>query len=1757
MPDGVPTFSVNASGQISLQSAGDGKAVKSQWKANGSTIEAALYKVKKLAVVDQNGDPVADAKLKLKNTTSGDTAYMQATTGSDGSTGEFLPNDYDDATQGPFYYADGTQAFDSLTLPSGYSQDVAFSGMTIGKTDDKLTLSSDKKNAAISDDGQTLTITVHKYDDSDSQINIKKVSQADPTKVLGGAKFKVEEVDGASDAIESTDVTTADDTGLASVSVDSASATAKRVFHVTETQAPTGFSIANPNGYYATWTKGSGFTTVGDTKDATGTQSTDKLALVDGGQLIIQDPKAYGQGGSDSKLRIQYMDAAEYNNPGAGTKIAGAQLPVINPAKAYAGTGTSGFKGLGGVVYNPDTNPNTLMKADSGVTTGTLANDSSMYTSAEKSGVDGYGYIQGLWSQTGVVYGWEGLDQNTNGWILNNAIVNGTIPSTPEIDYQLISPTQRKRAVGTTASGYYNLGSTLKISGDQTGMAQSSNNASGSNKYNGNNRDNPAKADGNTLKVELYKVKYVQVVDAVGRKVSNAVVKFSNMTATTGADGSIGELLPNDANNQPTTSGENFVFPNSTQALQSVTDNSGGALLGASGDPLTSANGFAFVMQTGGVDKLGTSKSGKDVIIDSTGQVITIKVKTVVGGGGVGDNGTNGGKLTIKKVDASDSSIDVPDGAIFEVKQSMPLDDKYDETQKTTDGKAVFDLGEATNTDKVFTITETVAPSGYAKNTKTYSLRIQPDGTMTLADSKTLSTKILDDHTPDNVITFVSSTDHTLVYGDTKAANDNGGIFSLKKIDGSNAVVEGIDGATFQLTEAVGSGQTGVSSEQATANGGIINFDLGAATNTTRSFTLTERAAPVGYVWNTKQYAITISPKGEVSVGVGKVSDKPTLSTTQTDDEVLSVDGKGVTFADEPVTTQKNGGELTIKKVDANDRTKGLAGAVFAPSESVNDYNYMLGSDPNTGITTDDQGDFTLLLGQPTKTVRKIMLGEAVAPKGYNLAKGTYWLMIDPDGKITVSYQGTKGGTETTPASATPDGVLQVDSNNQVTFSDTPVASASFSIKKTQASDPTQGVTGTAKFEIYRIDPSTWKTTSEHYNVETTDGKIKSTSLQDQSLTDGYFSIKETQAPSGYTKEANTFVFKWNADKGITGVADIGNVSSSSSYKTKLNGTAGQQAVSVENGVLNFSDVLPAGPVLTLKKVAFGTSIGLAGASFSVTDMGVGNGTGQTLNSTITPLSDTTDGDGTQKFALSMATPETGVQAQRILKIVETKAPDGYVLNETPYYVSWTDSKGVYGVGTKPMSAGYEATGDKVATLVRTATKNSVKTLGYATIGDKSSIYNIAAVRRTATEESGKPVGKVSITLSNPTGTSGTAQMLTTDDVSGSVNVRPDDIANALGLTKDQMKGDVDVRLDVGNTQGLTSPVSRIIRYTFPSSSGGGFAIYGPNGGADTSSDALKQDDGMVEDSKSDTTVTAGNLDLLLRKDTLNTKAIDENNAVGESIGNVPFTVTFEVGGKSYSKKVSTDDNGQIVLPDPNTLLGQKDLVTPGTFADVTIKQTSAVSGYATNLDTANLMYTTGSGYRSFANPSFDEKNTMTSTLKNGDIMSIQSVLYFFGDSEITFYLTKALPTLNLDSVPDSMNFGQVEAQSEAKDYPLLKTTDDKQAKFDTSKIGLSDPSVLTSEVGGVMSAQVTQTGTYADGWQLQLAVGDLISEDTSDTVSGGTIKFGNYPTVSKDNADAGFSNAGLQSIPSVKMGQRIRRICWIPVPMLKLACTT
>jgi hypothetical protein len=1358
MPDGVPQISVDSNGNISLASTDDGNAVTGQWFTSGSQLGVNLYHVKQVKVIDQFGNPVKGATLTTKKTSGNSISLHGKTNSETGANGDLYPSDnpnFDDSQ--PFYYPEGTEAFDKLDLPAGYSQDIAFSAMTLNKDKDILSLSGEK-NAEIVDQGQTLQLTVHKYTDADKQINIKKVSQSDTTKALGGATLHIEEVDGAGDAVPAQDITTADGTGLALIpGIDEASTTAKRIFHITETTAPKGYDKISEAGYFATWTKGTGFTAVGDTKDATTTSSSDSLANVDNNnQLTIEDPDSYYQGGSDSGMKIQYVDAAEYQAAGKGVKIEGAQLPVLKENNVYSGAGLLGFSGLGGVIYNPDSNPSDLTKADSGITTGTLKNDGSMYTSTEKSGTDGIGIVQQLWSQTGVVHGWEAIDQKSNGYILNNAIVNKTIPATPAIQYQLISPAQRQRAVGSAASGYYNLGSTLILSGD--GKILTIGNASGSAKYNSKDRDNSISKtnNSNTAQVELYKVKHVRVVDTAGHTVPDATVKFSNMTATTGSDGSDAELLPNDVNNQPTTKGDNFVFPDGTQKLLSVTDSGKSALIGADGAALDTTNGFGFVMGNGGSDKLAspTSSAGKDVAISSDGQTITITVQAPT-------------TIKIHKQDKANAETPVQ-GATFKVWADGDAEANAVETPNATDenGDTSVTLAKP-STNNLYHIKEVDAPEGY------------------VADSK------------DYVFTWTAKDQVSAVTDDTKTVSTNNGTLDFADVAKAKMTIhkqdfntkKGLDGATFSVAPKENASAKVTATTDADGNA-TFNFDQPSESGT---YLVTETDAPDGYVVDSKEYTVSLNSNNAVTAVAGggsKVAPATSDDTAHTGDLIFNdlKGGGGGGVGD----NGSNGGTLTIDKIDSSTK-KSLAGATFDVKEVDGSGSTIKSSSPSTTASTKATFD----LGDPTTDERIFTIHESANPTGYAANGNTYRLRILPDGQMFLGAEDALANNIVD--KQTQDGAITFasDTDHTLKFADTAVSNGGlFSLQKLDASNPTLALSG-ADFTLDEVGAS--GTTNIGEASTGTDGKL-SFDLKSGTTATRYFKLLERTAPVGYLLNTTTYAIRITAD-GEVAVAKMDD----SGVKTNADGTAVGDKKAADSATdiskLQYAQASPNGTVtvngkgvtfldtktpdknnggtLKIKKTNFNDRTkGLAGANFIFQESV--NGRDSAINS----KTFTSDKDGNIVVDLGQATNST-----RKIKFAEdpTAVPDGYLPSTGTYRLD-IDASGNYSVEQFTTVTGADGKSTPTYTNATTTSPDGVVQVdanNNITFGDKRAKTTTSFFIKKVDQSTGKAI------TTNLNGASFSANEIT---LSGSPSMGDHPVADT-GLTDEIVTSSLDTDL--------------------------------------------------------------------------------------------------------------------------------------------------------------------------------------------------------------------------------------------------------------------------------------------------------------------------------------------------------------------------
>lgn len=929
MPDGLPTISFDANGEMQIDTKNaDGKAKKGQWTVSDDhkKLEASVYKIKYIQVVDdETGAPVDGAKVELTNTDGGE--GMKATTKSYNAknlqsvstdfkgTGELQPEEYQedaDGQGGPFYLPEGTEHLSSITgLSSEYSAANVKFDMTVDSGTDKITLSN-AQNAKLSDDGQTIIVTVHKDVPKNTEVNIQKVAQSDG-KALAGANFEVTEKNNTTNDAwttpSGTTLTSGADGMVPDIKVDGTSSAKTRTFLVKETKAPTGYKVGAVDGYYATWTKGTGFTAVGNTETKQNAKSDDGLASVNpDGTLVIEDPTQalINPGGQASDLKFQYINAA-------GEPIPGAQLPVLDPTKQYGSNDNLGMTSVGGIIYNPGvTDPTTLMTKDTGLVAGTtLAKDSIMDTSDQKSDENGQGIVQGLWSETGISENWKDLDSTSDAYLLSSAMVNGLIPTVPEMDYSLINEAQQARAKATGASGYYSLGGTVAI-GEDAGGKLVAGVATDANKFNANANDNKVLVDetNKTAQVILFKVKHIALTDLNGTPIVGATVHFTNLVTAEPTDpNGEADLVPSTggADGKAATS---FVWPKAKQSFVSATDAEGNKI-----DLGTDATKYGIWMGNAQSDTLtDTNKSGSTNVATNmtvsdgtkhpTGQFVEMKsttaqTKTVI---------------RIHKQSMLDPTQSI-EGVSFKVWPATDPDTDAaqssnvvttDPTNEDGDTIASFD---AASTNGKYYIEETDLPDGifYRQDTKQHLFTADVSGSVSAVDD------------PDKIISV--GTNGRLDFSDMPSAGGggglvgdngtNGGLLTIKKTDLASPTTVVPDGAQFKLTETINNVPT-VIAPSATVASGQVQINIGDPTLTTRQFTLQEVTSPLGYSVDGASYPINIAANGTVTVGDPGGT---TVSAKVTTNKVLSVNGYVLTFGDQKLVP-KDGGIVTIKKVD-------------------------------------------------------------------------------------------------------------------------------------------------------------------------------------------------------------------------------------------------------------------------------------------------------------------------------------------------------------------------------------------------------------------------------------------------------------------------------------------------------------------------------------------------------------------------------------------------------------------------------------------------------------------------------------------------------------------------------------------------------------------------------------------------------------------------------------------------------------------------
>ena len=379
---------------------------------------------------------------------------------------------------------------------------------------------------------------------------------------------------------------------------------------------------------------------------------------------------------------------------------------------------------------------------------------------------------------------------------------------------------------------------------------------------------------------------------------------------------------------------------------------------------------------------------------------------------------------------------------------------------------------------------------------------------------------------------------------------------------------------------------------------------------------------------------------------------------------------------------------LKIAKVDEDNNGKTLAGAVF----TVYGYNMTTGereTEPAWAYTTVGDGLVTILLDKsdtgetgesgesgesgttpkpPYVTDKLYVAVETKAPDGYILP-------LEPE----EFYFYFSGETETTgmkPAEIEP-GAIDLSKNGSSKI----VANTkehTISIRKVDADDNSKTLSG-AKFTVYAYDMTTWNRVTTPVQVLTTGDDGLVTISQKRIVTDGVaqytytpdvlYVVVETEAPAGYIlpEEPVELYFYFSGDPRTTGTKP-----------EEINSSAiDLRSTDSDNTVANT-------PIhtISIKKVDVDdVSKTLPGAEFSVFSYDM-----TTMERGTDPIRVfTTDDDG--RIAIVQERTQSGqylYPTDVLCVLVETKAPEGYVLPEEPEELYFYFSGNPRTTGTKP-----------------------------------------------------------------------------------------------------------------------------------------------------------------------------------------------------------------------------------------------------------------------------------------------------------------------------------------------------------------------------------------------------------------------------------------------------------------------------------------
>ena len=439
-------------------------------------------------------------------------------------------------------------------------------------------------------------------------------------------------------------------------------------------------------------------------------------------------------------------------------------------------------------------------------------------------------------------------------------------------------------------------------------------------------------------------------------------------------------------------------------------------------------------------------------------------------------------QLQVVKTDASGENVLA--GAEFGITDEAG--DVVDALTTGEDGTAVS--VKKLNVGGTYTLTETKAPAGYKQIGSGFTFVVQDDGTIKAADGSV------------DPAWSISQTGE-LVARSVSAA-DEATELTLYKRDATGAVAVSAE-ATFTLSGTFADGEDTVELTTSGETGSVELERARLVADGETVYTLTETAAPAGYMLNLNSFSFTVATDGTITPAEGM------------EESGYSVSEGGVS-----VVARDDAISLALAKSGSNGATgAAMEGATFKVSGDV--FAGEAEGEESIEVTTDENG--MLELAGVLVAGGSYSIEETEAPAGYSLIDGVLSFTVSEDGRSveeeSVSFEGADEGALTLAMGETEAGVPQI----QVTAVDDPVV---ITLAKTDEAG-SKSLAG-AEFTLAAADGSAFADGSKSLTLTTgEDGKVE---LSAKLVAGASYVLTEVKAPTGYKAISGSFSFTVGMD---------------------------------------------------------------------------------------------------------------------------------------------------------------------------------------------------------------------------------------------------------------------------------------------------------------------------------------------------------------------------------------------------------------------------------------------------------------------------------------------------------------------------------------------------------------------------------------------------------------------------------------------------